>query len=310
MPDIKYIDMTVSEMERAIAFYSQVLSFEKLSDIELYGTQWERLFGLFGLRMRVVKMQLGNEVISLTEYLTPKGRKIPADFRSNDRSFQHIAIVVSDMDKAYQHLRKYKFQHVSTAPQQLPDWNPDVGGVKAFYFQDPDGHNLELIQFPSDKIEEKWQQKDQSKLFLGIDHTAVVVANAAASIKFYCELIGLELMQQAQNYGTEHEHLSGVFGVKISINSLKANNGNGFEVLEYIAPTNGKPMPCDSCANDLWHYHTTMKVSDLEAIASKLRERSVRFISPGVVKLPSDELGFTKGLAIADLDGHVLHLVE
>ncbi len=117
-------------------------------------------------------------------------------------------------------------------------------------------------------------------------------------------------MQQAQNYGTEHEHLSGMFGVKISINSLKANNGNGFEVLEYIAPTNGKPMLGDSRANDLWHYHTAMKVSDLEAIATKSRERSFRFISPGVVELSSNELGFTEGMAIADLDDRVLHLVE
>ena len=309
MPNIKDINMTVSDLDRAIAFYSQLLFFKKISDIELYGTEWERLFGLFGLRMRVVKMQLGDEVISLTEYLTPKGRSIPIDFRSNDRSFQHIAIVVSDMDKAYQHLRQYKFQHVSTAPQQLPDWNPDVGGVKAFYFQDPDGHNLELIEFPPDKIEKKWQQKDKDKLFLGIDHTAVVVADAAASIKFYCNL-GLDLMQQAQNYGTEHEHLSGVFGVKISINSLKASNGRGFELLEYIAPTNGKPMPLDSRANDLWHYHTTMEISNLESIATELRKQSIRFISPGVVEVPSDELGFNKGLAIADLDGHVLHLVE
>ncbi|MGV2828723.1 VOC family protein [Myxosarcina sp. GI1(2024)] len=302
--------MTVSEMERSIAFYSQVLSFQKISDVELCGTEWERLFGLFGLRIRVVRMQLGNEVISLTEYLTPRGRAIPVDFRSNDRSFQHIAIVVSDMDRAYQHLRNFRFQHVSTAPQKLPDWNPDVGGVKAFYFQDTDGHNLELIQFPPDKIEDKWQQADRGQLFLGIDHTAVVVADAAASIKFYCDRLGLKLMQQAQNYGTEHEHLSGVFGVKISINSLKASNGHGFELLEYISPANGRPMPDDSHANDLWHYHTTMEVEDLERMSAELKNQKVRFISSGIVELPSNELGFTRGLAIADLDGHILHLVE
>jgi hypothetical protein len=34
--------------------------------------------------------------------------------------FQHIAIVVSDMDKAYELLRRAKVKHVSTAPQTLP----------------------------------------------------------------------------------------------------------------------------------------------------------------------------------------------
>nr|WP_199197593.1 hypothetical protein [Chroococcidiopsis sp. CCALA 051] len=41
----------------------------------------------------------------------------------HDRWFQHIAIAVSDMDKAYQHLRKFKVQYASTAPQRIPDWN-------------------------------------------------------------------------------------------------------------------------------------------------------------------------------------------
>jgi choline dehydrogenase-like flavoprotein len=59
-------------------------------------------------RTRVVRMKLGEEAIELTQYLASEGRPIPADWRSNDRWFQHIAIVVSDMDKAYRHLRSHK----------------------------------------------------------------------------------------------------------------------------------------------------------------------------------------------------------
>jgi catechol 2,3-dioxygenase-like lactoylglutathione lyase family enzyme len=113
------------------------------------------------VRLRVVKLQLGNESLELTEYLTPKGRPIPIDSRSNNRWFQHIAIAVSDMDKAYQQLRKYKVQHASTAPQRIPDTNKAAAGIRAFYFKDPDGHNLEIIYFPSGKsdrrtIEAEW----------------------------------------------------------------------------------------------------------------------------------------------------------
>jgi hypothetical protein len=72
----------------------------------------------------------------LTEHLRNKGRAIPADSRSFDHWFQHIAIVVSDMDAAYEHLRRAKVKHVSTAPQTLPAWNKDAGGIKAFYFRD------------------------------------------------------------------------------------------------------------------------------------------------------------------------------
>ena len=73
--------LVVSDMDRAVAFYSQVLSFEKVSDAEVSGDDYEHLEGLFGIRMRVVRLQLGDESIELTEYLAPQGRPVPADSR-------------------------------------------------------------------------------------------------------------------------------------------------------------------------------------------------------------------------------------
>lgn len=204
MSSIKYIGMTVSNIEQSVKFYSEVLSFQKIKEVEVWGEDWEKLQGVFGLRMQIVQMQLGDEIISLMEYLTPEGRSIPVDFRSNDRTFQHIAIAVQDMDRAYQHLRQYKVRHSSTSPQQLPEWNKKLGGVKAFYFKDPDGHNLELIEFPPDKADDKWLQATD-KLFLGIDHSAVVTKDAAASFPLYRDRLDLKLMLQAENYGIEYE---------------------------------------------------------------------------------------------------------
>src|SRR5215213_5752505 len=66
------IGMTVSDVDASIDFYSRVLSFEKVSDVEVTGEDYERLQGVFGLRMRVVRMRLGDEFIDLTEYLAPK----------------------------------------------------------------------------------------------------------------------------------------------------------------------------------------------------------------------------------------------
>src|SRR5262245_21119721 len=120
---VNAVGFTVSDADRAIEFFSKVLSFEKVSDVEVAGAEYEHLLGVFGLRMRVVRMKLGDEFIELTEYLAPKGRPIPLDSRSNDRWFQHIAIIVSDMDQAYAWLRKNKVEHASSGPQTLPDWN-------------------------------------------------------------------------------------------------------------------------------------------------------------------------------------------
>ncbi|MGH9649388.1 MAG: VOC family protein, partial [Terriglobales bacterium] len=201
------VSMTVSEMDRAVAFYSGVLTFEKVSDVEVAGDAYEHLQGVFGLRIRVVRMRLGGEFIELAEYLAPQSRPIPVTSRSNDRWFQHVAIIVSNMDRAYRILREHKVEHASSGPQRLPDWNPNAGGIWAFYFKDPDGHPLEILQFPTGKGDAKWH-KPTDKLFLGIDHTAIVVGDTEASVKFYRDLLGFRVAGESENYGTEQEHLN------------------------------------------------------------------------------------------------------
>ena len=107
---------------------------------------------------------------------------MPADSRGNDRWFQHVAIIVRDMDRAYARLREHGVVHASTGPQRLPDWNPGAGGIQAFYFRDPDGHFLEILQLPAGKGDAKWQPPGPTTLFLGLDHTAIVVGDTDASL--------------------------------------------------------------------------------------------------------------------------------
>ena len=303
------VGMTVSDMDRSAEFFSKVLSFEKVSDIEVAGSEYERLQGVFGARMRIVRMRLGDEIIELTEYLAPRGRPIPADSRSNDRWFQHIAIVVSDMDKAYQELRAHKVQHTSTSPQRIPDWNKAAAGIKAFYFKDPDGHNLELIYFPSGKENPKWQQTN-GRLFLGIDHTAIAVSDTDQSLQFYRDSLGMKLAGESENYGPEQEHLNGVFGSRVRINALRAEAGPGIEFLDYLTPRDGRAAPPDTRANDLWHWQTALRVNRADKAAQKLNTKLVRFVSAGVVTLPTRALGIAKGFLVRDPDGHGLQLTE
>lgn len=303
------VGMTVSDMDRSVDFYTNVLGFRKISDAEVLGEDYEHLQGIFGLRMRVVRMQLGDETIELTEYLTPKGRTFPEDTRSNDRWFQHIAIVVSDMDKAFERLRKNKVRYASTAPQTLPAWNKAAAGIRAFYFRDPDGHFLEIIYFPQGKGNPKWQRNDD-KLFLGIDHTAIVVNDTEESLKFYKDILGMNVAGESMNYGTEQEHLNNVFGAVLRITSLKAGNGPGIEFLEYLAPGDGRPAPADEKANDILHWQTTLDTDDTEGLADRLRQEGYSVISAETVELPGGELGFTRGFLVRDPDGHVMQVIE
>ena len=303
------IGITVSDMDRAVDFYSKVLTFEKVSDTEVAGEDYERLEGVFGLRIRVVRMRLGDEFIELTEYLAPKGRPIPVDSRSNDRWFQHIAIIVSDMDKAYALLRRNKVEHASSGPQRLPDWNKNAAGISAFYFKDPDGHPVEVLQFPADKGLEKWH-RTTDKLFLGIDHTAIVVWDTDASIKFYRDLLGMHVAGESENYGTEQEHLNNVFGAHLRITALRGTSGPGIELLEYLAPRDGRPFPSDEHTNDIVHRQTVLITGSADRAACNLSAAQVNFVSSGVVVNHTEQLGFTKAVILRDPDGHAIELEE
>ena len=303
------IEITVSDLDRSLDFYSRVLAFEKVSEVEVEGAEYERLQGVFGLRMRVAKMRLGGEEIELAEYLAPRGNARTADARSHDRWFQHVSIIVSDMDKAYARLREHKVEHASTGPQTLPAWNRNAGGIKAFYFRDPDGHTLEVLSFPPDKGAAKWHAKSD-RLFLGIDHTAIVVGDTEASLSFYRDLLGLEVGGESENYGIEQEHLNNVFGARLRITSLHAPAGPSIEFLEYLAPRDGRPFPVDEKANDLVHWQTALVAGDLDAAERELRKARAPHVSPGIVTLPDARLGFGRGMLVRDPDGHVMEVVK
>ena len=303
------VAITVSDMDRAVDFYSRVLTFQKLSDVEVTGQDLEHLSGVFGVRIRVVRMRLGEESIELDEYLAPKGRPVPVDSRSNDRWFQHIAIIVSDMDKAYARLRENKVEHASSGPQTLPAWNKNAGGISAFYFKDPDGHPVEILHFPPDKGAEKWHRVSD-KIFLGIDHTAIVVADTDASVRFYRDLLGMHIAGESENYGTEQEHLNNVFGAHLRITALRGAEGPGIELLEYVAPRDGRPFPADERANDVVHRQTVLVTKNADEAARQLSRSKANFVSSGLIANQNGELGFSAAFIVRDPDGHAVEIEQ
>jgi catechol 2,3-dioxygenase-like lactoylglutathione lyase family enzyme len=232
---------TVSDVDRSVDFYSRVLQFKKVGD---------RRTG----DARVIRMQLGEEQIELMQY-DAKGQPFPPDSHGNDHWFQHVAIVVSDMQRAYAVLRQNRVRHASSAPQRLPDWNTNAAGIEAFYFRDPDGHYLELIHFPPGKGDPRWRRPSE-RLFLGIDHTAIVVGDTDESLHFYRDVLGMHVAGESENYGVEQEHLNGIFGAHLRITSLRAARGPGIELLEYLSPPDGRDIPNDLRANDIAHWET------------------------------------------------------
>jgi catechol 2,3-dioxygenase-like lactoylglutathione lyase family enzyme len=163
-----------------------------------------------------VELRLGSQEIRLVR-AQPAGHSYPVDVAGWSPLFQHIAIVVADMARAYAHLSTLLgWTPISIfGPQVLPAAS---GGVSAFKFRDPEGHPLELIAFPPGAVPPQWRTASQD-VCLGIDHSAISVSSTATSIDFY-ESLGLDRGGGSLNVGREQAMLDDVPDAVVEVTAL------------------------------------------------------------------------------------------
>jgi catechol 2,3-dioxygenase-like lactoylglutathione lyase family enzyme len=307
-PSVESVATTVADLDRAVPFYRDVLSFSPVDTVEAQGPSVSRLLGVFGARVRIVTMTIGTERLRLVEFVSAPGRTHPPDARSNDHWFQHVAIVVRDMERAYQRLRTHDVKQISPRPQTLPESIPAAAGISALYFRDPAGNALELIHYPPDKGRARWH-RDTDSLFLGIDHTALAVADTEESLALYRDRLGFSVAGTSLNVGPEQERLTGVFGARVRITALRPPGGGiGIELLDYQAPSTGRPMPPDTKANDHWHWHVEARTQRPDALVQRLLDEGRPFVSPGLVDVSTSSLSLGAGAMVRGPSGHAILL--
>jgi catechol 2,3-dioxygenase-like lactoylglutathione lyase family enzyme len=208
--------LTTPDAHKLSRFYVRVLDFRVLGTERRAGSDFERLTGAEG-GASAITLGLGDELVELLQFDRP-GQLYPGDAFPSDVCFQHFAIVVADIQLAYQRLVSAGgWTAISIdGPQKLPK---SSGGVAAFKFRDPDGHPLELLAFPDGQMPEHWQVRSGGNLFLGIDHSALSIANSAASIVFY-EGLGLRVTARSLNTGSEQERLDAVKHAHVEVTAM------------------------------------------------------------------------------------------
>ena len=234
------ISRVVADLDRAVAFYRDGLGF-RLASRGPGDPALPALLGLPGIAMEEAVLRLGDEEVALVRF-DPPGAPYPPDSRSDDGWFQHLAIVVDDMGAAWRQLAAQSPHPISTqGPERLP---PRNGGVTAVKFRDPDGHPLELIQFPPGQGRPAWQRAAGagSGPFLGIDHSALAVASTARSLRFYRRL-GFRVAARSWNDSPAQSRLDGLPGARVRVTGLRFPSpaGPGLELLRYVPP--GRPAP-------------------------------------------------------------------
>ena len=308
--NINSIALTVADIDSATNFYTEALGFKKIEEITFEKpNNYNKLDSIPPSRVQIVTLQLGDELIELIQYLDIEPQPMPEDSASNDLWFQHMAIVVSNINKAYEHLQSFPITPISIEPQTMPADNDLAAGVKAFKFRDPDFHSLEIIWFPQDKGKEKWQQNTDD-LFLGIDHSAISIINTTDSLRFYCDVLGMKEEGSNLNTGKTQADLDDLLAPQVKVTPLQATETSiGIELLEYIKPGTGRNIPPDWQMKDLAHMHIILEVEDLEQTLNVLKQQDTEIAVSSVIEFP-ESYRYRQGCLIKDLAGHALLLVS
>ncbi len=205
--------LTVADLARAEHFYTAALGFVRDETADLT----PEMAALLGVASgREARLHRGDQSLWLQTF-RPTGRPYPAGALACDQSFQHFAMPVIDIAA----LPPLTSPISHGGPQRLP---ASSGGAIAFKFRDPDGHPLELIEFPN-------------RTPGGIDHTAIVVADAERSVAFYRDHLGFRLAARQTNTGPEQDRLDGLDRVSVDVIALEpAHATPHLELLAYRAP--------------------------------------------------------------------------
>ncbi|MDQ2764678.1 MAG: VOC family protein [Pseudomonadota bacterium] len=226
--------LVTPEPGRLARFYA-ALGFE-IGDERSIAADEMAMLGVAGRGTRL-PLTCGDSRIEL-DWFEVGGRPYPADTTAADTLFQHFALVTADAEVDWTRASAAGAQPISRdGPVTLPK---AAGGVTAVKFRDPDGHPLELLQFPDG---------ERCPSVVCIDHSAISVADSAASIAFYASH-GLTLGKRTLNRGEQQVELDGLDGVEVDVIPLLPRvRSPHLELLAYRSPRGRPHAPL--AANDV-----------------------------------------------------------
>jgi catechol 2,3-dioxygenase-like lactoylglutathione lyase family enzyme len=147
---VDHINIVVSDLERSVRFYTELLGFRKTREAYLEGEWIDRIVGLRGVKARAafIVAPAGEPRMELLAYTAPVGGAFPDNSRANTIGLRHIALRVDDMAATVARLRAAGV-NVFSDPVRVPAGvvQHDAGEKTLVYFLDPDGVILELAEY-------------------------------------------------------------------------------------------------------------------------------------------------------------------
>ena len=138
---VHHIGIIVSDREKAIEFYGDILGGELLYTSEAGPGDIAKQIGVEGASNKAAVIKVGNSILELVEYVNPKCE--PKQMSPCDIGTLHLAFEVDDINETVERLQK-KGIKFTAVPKYI-----DKGKMKGWvwvYFKDPDGCQLELVE--------------------------------------------------------------------------------------------------------------------------------------------------------------------
>lgn len=145
---LDHIAVTVSDMDRSLAFYRDLLGLKEVERHLLEGETISKMAGKSGVVMQVVRLaapDTPNILLDLQQYISPQGKMSTA--KLGDVAHSHFCFGVPDVWGAYRDLKAKGMEFVSEPVSFDLDW----GIVHVVFMKDPDGFIIELVQSPIEK---------------------------------------------------------------------------------------------------------------------------------------------------------------
>tara|TARA_A100001037_G_scaffold298327_1_gene321849 strand:- start:21786 stop:22322 length:537 start_codon:yes stop_codon:yes gene_type:complete len=143
---VNHTGISVSDMERSLAFYRDLLGLELVFDSDLDDVPpLNAVVGMDEARGRVTWLRAGDTMIELWQWDSPQGRPLPDDYRPADKGVTHYALEVDDVDELYERVVAAGF-HANTKPL-------DLGLHKTTYIRGPDDEIIEILE---DRATDEW----------------------------------------------------------------------------------------------------------------------------------------------------------
>jgi lactoylglutathione lyase len=163
---VAHVALYVSDLQKARDFYKGYLGFEEVFSF---------------------KGKDGSDRVSFIKINDDQYLELSADVPKNDGRLSHIAFYTNDVKGMYDYLK-------SIGMNLSAKITKGRSGNTSFMIADPDGHDVEIVQYESDSwtSREKGNFMPDTRIGTHIEHIGITTGSIELAMKFYCDTLGFE----------------------------------------------------------------------------------------------------------------------